>query len=373
MPIISKVLTAVPCCHIQTASKGGKCLQEQSCCTVTKLRAVSEKALQILSIQAQQHQILKIYCRTPSLKQLLFSASLCLKGKHTGGKSNCRGKTLTGENPFQFAKCRFWISDIYWLVFSIKLNSIPLQLCQRSSHHKQLQGESVCVHTGTCDYTIYLLIHKSTKGNFEMHKFASYECRVWSVREQGKTPPTTTAIPPPSTPRDSQPGCGWHFVWMLSLLTMRSTRGSPPGCWRPNTVVYADFLSGSAIQKNSQAGTWRDDEQLASRLQRRSSHPALASLQPIPFTAKQLMWLVMQFLDHLNQKHVKALKKVHLSFPPSTSTSAQQQHLHGGSRLRQQGVGTRPILLCTASQQMASRSNLNVCLVYITHIYFTCS
>lgn len=41
VPIISEVSTAGPCCNIQTASKGANCLQEQSCCTVTKLWAMT--------------------------------------------------------------------------------------------------------------------------------------------------------------------------------------------------------------------------------------------------------------------------------------------------------------------------------------------
>lgn len=39
-----------------------------------------------------------------------------------------------------------------------------------------------------------------------------------------------------------------------------------------------------------------------------SFNAALVSLQPKPSTTKQLLWLVKQFPDHANQKHVEALK-----------------------------------------------------------------
>lgn len=44
--------------------------------------------------------------------QLLLPVSLCSKGKHEGGDLTEEKKHPLGENPFQFAKCHFWITDI---------------------------------------------------------------------------------------------------------------------------------------------------------------------------------------------------------------------------------------------------------------------
>lgn len=46
---------------------------------------------------------------------------LCLKGKGRGGIW-LSSKSSTQENPFQFAKCQSWITDIQQVIFSLNLN-----------------------------------------------------------------------------------------------------------------------------------------------------------------------------------------------------------------------------------------------------------
>lgn len=43
---------------------------------------------------------------------LLLPVSLCSEGKHEGRDLTAEKKHPLGENPFQFAKCHFWITDI---------------------------------------------------------------------------------------------------------------------------------------------------------------------------------------------------------------------------------------------------------------------
>lgn len=159
------------------------------------------------------------------------------------------------------------------------------------------------------------------------------------------TPPTATTIPPPPTPRDSQPRCSWYIVWMLYFLMTCSARvdllqaAADPTLWC--------ILNLQVVQQYK--GTCR--LRLGGMIN--SSHPALISLQPIPLTTEQLMWLLMQFLEMFLKQWQKSIFHCLHQPPPPPSNSISM----GVSHPRQQGVGTHAILLCMASQQMASRSN----------------